>query len=106
MIILLIYLVSLLGGGAGEGLVIDITKPVKEYVQDQAKVKEILVLNKEMLTAEAALQKELKASKKSLAELNGNRLSSEVEMVAVFAAFDQKRAEARAKFIRGRLGAG
>jgi len=102
MIILLIYLASLFGGGAVESLVIDITKPVKTVVQDQARVKQILAINAEMLKAEAALQKEFKAAKKTLAELNGNRMTSEAEIVAVFAAFDLKRAEARAKIVENR----
>jgi hypothetical protein len=102
MLILLVYLASLFGGGV-VGLVQDIKKPVKEYVQDKAAVKQILVLNAGMLDTEAALQKDLKAAKKSLAKLNGNRLASEAEIVAVFAAFDQKRAEARTKIVDDRF---
>jgi hypothetical protein len=101
MIVLLIYLATLFGGGTG--LVIDIKKPVKEYVQDKAKVKEILVLNAAMLDTEAALQKDLKTAKKSLAKLNGNRLASESEIVAAFEAFDQKRADARARIVDDRF---
>ena len=103
MILLLIYLATLLGGGGLAGLVPDIQKPVKEYVQDAAKVKEILALNEAMLDTEAALQKDLKAAKKSLAKLNGKRQSSTAEFVAVFAAMDQQRAAAREKIVADRF---
>ena len=103
MIILLIYLATLFGGGGLAGLVPDIQKPVKEYVQDAAKVKEILALNETMLDTEAALQKDLKAAEKSLAELNGNRQTTAAEFVAVFAAMDQLRAVAREKIVADRF---
>ena len=100
MILVLLYM-ALFGGG-GVTLVQDIEKPVKEYVQDAVRVKQILVLNEEMLDTEAALQKELKAAKKELAKLNGNRLSSEAEITATFQAMEQKRAEARTKIVSDR----
>ena len=103
MVFILLYLVTLFCGGASDGLVVDIQKPVKEYVQDKAKVKEILVLNEAMLDADAAFQKELKAAKKSLAELNGNRQASEAELAAVFTTLDQKRAAARATILDDRF---
>jgi ERCC4-related helicase len=102
MIILLIFLASLFGGGSS-GLVQDVKKPVKEYVQDAAKVKALLVLNEEMLDTEAAFQKDLKAAKESLAELNLKRQSSEAEFVASFTAIDQLRAAAREKIVADRF---
>ena len=87
----------LFSSGGVEGLVQDISKPVKQHVQDKAAMKQILVLNEEMRKEDAALAKDIATARKSLAKLNQNRLTSEAELAAVFAELEQKRANARDK---------
>ena len=86
-----------------DALVIDIAKPVKQYVLVEATAKQILAINKEMLSDAADFEKDTKNTKKQLAKLNGNRLASESEFDNAFAALDQKRADARDKIVENRL---
>jgi hypothetical protein len=85
------------------GLVKDIAKPVKQYVHDETRAKQIIATNKEMQSEEAALDKDTKKIKKRLAKLNENRLTSEEEFQALFAALDQKNADAREKILDSRF---
>lgn len=100
--LILLFLLSLFGGDTA-GLVFDIEKPAKEYVQDSARVKQILAINKEMLKADEALQKELKAARKTLDKLNENRQTSAAEFSAAFADMDQKNSAARGKIVTSRF---
>ena len=100
---LIYYISSLFGGGSSDGLVKDIAKPVKEYVQDAAKVKQILAINKEMLVTEETFAKDIAKAKESLEELNGNRQTTAAEIVAIFADMDQKRAAAREMIVADRF---
>jgi hypothetical protein len=101
--ILFLYLYSHFSSGGGEGLVRDIAKPVKQYVQDEVKAKQIIAINKEMLNEEAAFVKDIVKAEIRLAKLNGNRLASEAEFIEIFAALDQKRAGAREKILYNRF---
>ena len=102
MLFALLFL-YLFGGSGVDGMVKDIAKPVKEYVQDKAKAKQIIAINEEMLGEEAALRKDTGKAKKQVAKINGNRLASEAEFAEVFAVLDQKRAEAREKILENRF---
>jgi hypothetical protein len=89
----------LVGGSAGDGWVHDISKSVKEHVQNPAAAKEIISLNKQMLKEEGVFRKESNEAHKRLAKINGNRLASEAEMMEVFASLDARRAEARERIL-------
>ena len=97
------YIFTLYSSGGSDGLVLDITKPVKQYVHDAAKAKQIISVNAEMMSEEAAFEKDEKKAKKQLAKLNSNRLSSEAELNEVFSTLDQKRADARVTILDRRF---
>jgi DNA primase large subunit len=88
---------------SSHGLVKDVAKPVKQYVHDEARAKQIIATNKEMQSEETALEKDTKKIKKRLAKLNENRLTSEAEFQALFAALDLKSADAREKILDSRF---
>ena len=75
-------------GSGNQGLVMDVAKPVKAQVQDEAKAKQIIELNKAMLKAEAELGKQQKEAGKELAKLNKDRQASEAAFLAIHAALD------------------
>lgn len=85
--------------GGDAGLVKDLSKPVKQHVQDDGKIKEILTLNEAMMKEEAAFAKAVKEARKSLAKLNRDRLTSAEEFQAVFTPLQQQRAETREKIV-------
>ena len=95
--ILFATIFMMLGGDAG--LVKDLSKPVKQHVQDEAKVKEILALNEAMMKEEAAFSKGVKEARKTLAKLNRDRLTSAEELQAVFTTLQKQRAETREKMV-------
>ena len=99
--LLFAYLIILFGGG--EGLAKDISKPVKQHVQDEARMKRILAINEAMLKEEAKLAENISKTRKSMAKLNRNRSTSGDELQAVFIAVEQKRTEAREKILDGRF---
>lgn len=90
-------------GSSNHGLVKDITNPVKKLVLDEAKAKEIIEINKAMLKADEALNKDLQKAQKQLAELNRNRLVPESEFANLHAALDQQRVEVRNKIVADRF---
>lgn len=102
MIFLLLFM-FLFGSSDVDGLVQDISKPLQQVVQDKSTVKQIVALNKGMLKEEKALGKDTAKAKKSLAKLNRNRLATEADLNAGFAALDQKRAKARETVLDGRF---
>lgn len=93
----------LFGGSVGDGLVFDVSEPVKQYVLVKATAKQVIAVNKDMLKEEAAFAKESKKPKKQLEKLNANRLATEGDFAAVFAVLDAKRAAAREKILDGRF---
>ena len=88
---------------AGDFQVYDIEKPVKQYVVDTAKVKQILAINKAMLSEEADFNKNNITIKKQLAKINENRLAAESEFADAFTAIDAKRAAVREKILDDRF---
>jgi len=101
--ILFLYLYSHFSSGCGDGLVKDIAKPVKQYVQDEAKAKQVIAINKEMLNEDAAFEKDIVKAKKNLAKLNGTVLPPRPSLLKFFAALDQERAGAREKIVDSRF---
>jgi len=87
----------------GDVMVGDIEKPVKQYVQDEAKAEQVIAINKKMLSEEAALKEDIAKARKQIAELHGNRLASEAEFTKNFAALDQKRADSFEKMVDSRF---
>ena len=84
-------------------LVQDVSKPVKQQVQDEAKAKQIIEINKAMLKDSEVFASELKKAQKQLAELNKNRSTPESEFAALHAALEEKRIAARAQVVEGRF---
>lgn len=95
------YLIILMGGG--EGLVKDISKPVKQYIQDESGAKQILAINKAMLKEEAMLAKEIQTTRKAMAKLNRSRSTTGEELLAAFTAVEQRRSQAREQILEGRF---
>jgi hypothetical protein len=87
----------------GDGIVADIAKPVKQYVQDEAKAEQVIAINKKMLSEEAALKEDIAKAREQIAKRNGNRLASEAEFTKIFAALDQKRADFFKKLVDSRF---
>jgi hypothetical protein len=98
---MLFYFLFVTSGG--DGMVIDIAKPVKKYVQDEARAEQVIAINKKMISEEAALNEDIAKARKQIAELNGNRLASEAEFAEIFAALDQKRADSFEKMVDSRF---
>ena len=96
-------LVFFLFGSSSSGLAVDITKPVKQIVEESARAKQIISINKDMLKEEAAFAKVLKKAKKQLAKLNRNRLTSESEFEELLLVLDQRRAEALSRIMADRF---
>jgi hypothetical protein len=90
-------------GSGNQGLVMDVAKPVKAQVQDEAKAKQIIELNKAMLKAEAELGKQQKEAGKELAKLNKDRQASEAAFLVIHAALEKQRSDTRKQIVGGRF---
>ena len=89
--------------GAGDFLVVDISKPVEQFVVDTVKAKQIIVINQAMLNDEAEFNKDYMAFKGQLVKINAKRLAIESEFEGVFATIDAKRTAAREKILDHRF---
>ena len=89
--------------GSSGGLVYDISKPVKEYVKDEATAKQIIAINKEMIEVEVSFKKVSKKSSEQLNAINENRLSTASEFEQAFAALDAQRTAAREQILERRF---
>jgi len=98
MIWALLYL-YFFGGASVDLSIMNIAKPVKQYVLDEVKAKEIIAINKAMMSEAAAVEKEIATAKKELVKLNGSRLTPPAEFNAAFAALERKRADARQRIL-------
>lgn len=94
------FVAPLFGGGA---LIYDISEPVKEYVQDKETAKQIITINEAMLEEVDLFVKDFAEAGKSLAELNGNRSTTDDEFQAVFTALELQRADIHEQILDGRF---
>jgi hypothetical protein len=90
-------------GSSNQGLVKDLSKPVKKLVLDDAKAREIIDINQGMLKADKALAQDLEKAQKQLADLNRNRLVPESEFAKIHVALDQQRTAVREKLVEDRF---
>lgn len=90
-------------GSSTQSLVADLSKPVKAQVQDEAKAKQIIAINKAMRKADADLAKAQKAAGKDLAKLHRDRQAPEAAFLAIHTALEAQRAEARKEIVAGRF---
>lgn len=86
-------LVFFLFGSSSSGLVVDITKPVKQVIEESARANQIITINKDMLKEEATFAKAVEKAKKQLAKLNRDRLTPAAEFGELLLALDQRRTE-------------
>ena len=98
---MLYYLVGLFGSG-GDVLIIDVQKPLKQYVIDPARVAQLLAINETMQQQGEAFREKFSQQRKDLSELNSRRLTTEAEFAAVFASVDQNRSALRVQIVAER----
>jgi hypothetical protein len=98
---MLYYLVGLFGSG-GDVLIIDVQKPLKQYVIDPARVAQLLAINETMQQQGEAFRQKFSQQRKDLSELNSRRLTTEAEFAAVFASVDQNRSALRVRIVAER----
>lgn len=100
---LFFYLARLFGFGADAPLVIDIKKPIQEYIADPERKTKALAINETMQDQAKAFSGELASMRKELTAIQAKRLSSEAEFTALFTTVDAKCAALRAQLLTERL---